>query len=46
MVRKILEENIKEFSEDFSIDYEKIMSKEFVKLYPKSNRPYGNLYAK
>ena len=44
--KKILEELLKEFSKDFSIDYNEIMLKEFVKLYPKTNRPYGNLYAK
>jgi len=44
--KKILRSLIKEFSEDFSINYNKIMSKEFVKLYPKTNRPYGALYAK
>ena len=44
--KKTLSTLLQEYAEDFSINYDKIMSKEFVKLYPKTNRPYGALYAK
>ncbi len=43
--RKILEHSVREFSLEFSFDYEEIMSVPFQKLVPVSNRPYGNLYA-
>ncbi len=41
---KIIEENVKEFCKIFKNDYNKIMRKEFVKVVPKSTRPYGHLY--
>ena len=44
--KKILEKLITEFCEDFSLNFNEIMSKEFIKLIPKSSRPYGALYAK
>ena len=44
--KKILEKLITEFCEDFSLNFNEIMSKEFTKLIPKSSRPYGALYAK
>lgn len=36
---------VKEYCEHFGCDYGKVMSKKFIKLAPKSHRPYGNLYA-
>ncbi len=35
---------IKEFCNLFKIDYNEIMNEEFVKVVPKSTRPYGHLY--
>lgn len=43
--KKILEDLLKEYSKDVDISYEKIMSKNFIKLVPISHRPYGRLYA-
>ncbi len=40
-----LEKYVKEFCEDTGHDFKKIMKEKFVKLYPKSSRPYGRLYA-
>lgn len=36
---------LKEFSADFSVDFDKIVSEKFTMLWPKTKRPYGNLYA-
>lgn len=36
---------IKEYCNDLGFNYNEIMSEKFVKLYPKSSRPYGKLYA-
>jgi glutamate synthase domain-containing protein 3 len=44
--KKILEKYLTEFCEDFSFNINDIMSKNFLKLIPKSSRPYGALYAK
>lgn len=35
---------LKEYSEDFSIDFETIFSIPFTKIIPLTTRPYGNLY--
>ena len=40
-----LEAYLKEYCEDTGHDLKKIMKEKFVKLYPKSSRPYGRLYA-
>jgi len=42
---KIFEKYLKEFCEDVGYDYDEVRSEKFVKLYPKSSRPYGRLYA-
>jgi len=43
---KLLDTYIKEFCEDTGHDYESARNGEkFTKLYPKSSRPYGRLYA-
>ena len=44
--KKILEKHISEFCEDFNYNINDIFSKDFTRVYPKSSRPYGNLYAK
>ncbi len=41
---KIIEKNVKEFCNIFKIDYNRVMDKGFVKVQPKSSRPYGDLY--
>lgn len=43
--RILLDKYIRKFSELFKVDNEKIIRSEFVKLYPKTIRPYGKLYA-
>ena len=42
---KTLSRLLKEYAEDFQLDYEMIRSKPFKKLVPISHRPYGKLYA-
>ncbi|WP_424357632.1 hypothetical protein [Methanocella sp. MCL-LM] len=39
-----LEPLVKEYCQHFGCDYNKVMSKPFIKLVPKSARPYGNMY--
>jgi glutamate synthase domain-containing protein 3 len=41
---KELEGYLKEFSKDFKLDLKEIMKEKFVKVLPKSKRPYGNMY--
>ena len=36
---------LKEYCKDTGHDYDKIMKEKFIKIYPKSSRPYGRLYA-
>ena len=36
---------IKEYCEDTGHKYDAVMKEKFVKIYPKSSRPYGRLYA-
>ncbi|HIE09752.1 MAG TPA: hypothetical protein EYP65_07885 [Armatimonadetes bacterium] len=43
--RAVLREEIENFSRYFGLPAEEILSSPFVKLYPKSHRPYGRLYA-
>ncbi|CAJ35566.1 GltB/FmdC/FwdC-like GXGXG domain-containing protein [Methanocella arvoryzae] len=40
----LLEPLIREYCQHFNFDYGKVMSKPFIKLVPKSSRPYGNMY--
>ncbi len=39
-----LEKVLREYCDDFGLDYGKLMEPEFIKLYPHSSRPYGRLY--
>ncbi|MEW6674455.1 MAG: hypothetical protein AB1348_00260, partial [Nitrospirota bacterium] len=43
--KNILEGHLKEFCEDFDLDFNEIIKERFIKLYPKSLRPYGKFYA-
>lgn len=43
--RKLLQSLLQEFCEELCLDYQEVMSKEFIKLVPVSHRPYGRLYA-
>jgi glutamate synthase domain-containing protein 3 len=43
--KKRLEAVLKEYARDVGYDLGEILSEPFVKLYPKSARPYGRLYA-
>lgn len=42
---KKISELVREYCEYFETDYDKIMSREFIKIYPLGHRPYGRLYA-
>jgi glutamate synthase domain-containing protein 3 len=42
--RKELEEFLKDFCKDFKLDVNEIFKEKFVKIVPKSTRPYGNMY--
>ncbi len=42
--RQELEGYLQEFSKDFKLDLKEIMREKFVKILPKSKRPYGNMY--
>ncbi len=42
---KILHRLTGEFAENFGYDAAEILKKDFIKLYPRSLRPYGRLYA-
>ena len=42
---QVLQRLVGEFAVHFSYDAEKILNKDFIKLYPRSLRPYGRLYA-
>lgn len=42
---KTLEKLLREYADDFQLDYDEIRSKPFKKLVPISHRPYGKLYA-
>lgn len=39
-----LQEYLKEYCRDFKLDFKEVMSEKFVKILPKSKRPYGNMY--
>lgn len=43
--KQLLYKLIKDYATDLELDFDEIMSKEFIKLIPTSLRPYGNLYA-
>jgi glutamate synthase domain-containing protein 3 len=42
--RKALEGYLREYATDFGIDLKELLKEEFVKILPKSKRPYGNMY--
>lgn len=39
-----LEKYLTEYCKDFGLDIKTVMSEKFVKILPKSKRPYGNMY--
>lgn len=42
--QKELQEYLKDYCKDFKLDFEEVMGEKFVKILPKSKRPYGNMY--
>jgi glutamate synthase domain-containing protein 3 len=42
--RRELEGYLKEYCRDFKLDLQEVLKEKFVKILPKSKRPYGNLY--
>jgi glutamate synthase domain-containing protein 3 len=42
--RKELEEYLKDYCKDFKLNLKEIMKEKFIKVTPKSSRPYGNMY--
>ena len=42
--RKELEEYLKDYCNDFKLNFKEIMKEKFIKVTPKSSRPYGNMY--
>jgi glutamate synthase domain-containing protein 3 len=42
--QKELEEYLKDYCKDFKLQLKDVMSEKFVKVLPKSKRPYGDLY--
>jgi glutamate synthase domain-containing protein 3 len=40
-----LRDILKEFCDSFSVSYKKLIDSDFTMLWPKTTRPYGNLYA-
>jgi len=40
----VLEEYLKEYCQDFGLKLKDVMKEKFVKILPKSKRPYGNMY--
>jgi glutamate synthase domain-containing protein 3 len=42
--REELESYLKDYCADFSLDFAEVMAEKFVKIIPKSKRPYGNMY--
>jgi len=42
--RKDLEEYLKDYCKDFKLDLKEVLKEKFVKVVPKSTRPYGNMY--
>ncbi|RNC69045.1 MAG: hypothetical protein ED859_08695 [Desulfuromonadales bacterium] len=42
--RMELEGYLKDYCNDFGIDYAEVAKEQFVKILPRSKRPYGNLY--
>jgi glutamate synthase domain-containing protein 3 len=42
--QKELEGYLKEYCKDFKLDMKEVLKERFVKVLPKSKRPYGNMY--
>jgi len=42
--RKELEEYLKDYCKDFKLNLKEVLKEKFVKVTPKSSRPYGNMY--
>ncbi|KAF0219843.1 MAG: glutamate synthase subunit [Geobacteraceae bacterium] len=42
--RKELEGYLKDYCKDFKLDLKEVLKEKFVKVLPKSKRPYGNMY--
>jgi glutamate synthase domain-containing protein 3 len=42
--QKELEGYLKDFCEDFKLDLKELLKEKFIKILPKSKRPYGNMY--
>lgn len=42
--QKMLEEYLRDYCKDFKLDLKEVMKEKFVKIMPKSTRPYGNMY--
>lgn len=42
---KVLTKILQEYCKDFNIDYNSVIKEKFTVLWPKTKRPYGNLYA-
>ena len=42
--RKLIEKYVRRFCEEFDEDIAKILDTDFLRIKPKSHRPYGNLY--
>ena len=42
---EVIRSYVKQFCKYFDFDFDYVMSKKFIKLYPYNKRPYGNLYA-
>ena len=42
--KKLLRRYLEDYCKDFKLDINEILKEEFTKIYPKSRRPYGQLY--
>jgi glutamate synthase domain-containing protein 3 len=41
----LIKKLVKEFCQDFDLDLDEVMKRDFIKLAPQSTRPYGSYYA-
>jgi glutamate synthase domain-containing protein 3 len=42
--REELEEYLRDYCKDFKLDLKEVLKEKFIKIIPKSSRPYGNMY--
>ena len=42
---RVIESLVKEYCDNFGVDFEKVMNAKFRKIRPLSKRPYGQLYS-